>query len=126
MRFERYIGSSRPPEGVIPKGQVFMGMFDCCRPAAELRCPACQRVLQEWQGKDGPRALFVWVEGTAAPVSQEVSHDVRLHPPQLQAQRLPPSFGIYSSDFPDHHPIAADGVAPEGVWLATRCPYAQR
>jgi len=104
-----------------------MGMFDYYRLADEQRCPLCQHKLVEWQGTDGPCALFVWAEGSAAPIKQDVPEEVRLDPPDLQAQRLPPSVTIHSYDCPDHQPIGADCLAPDGVWSATKLrPYIGR
>ena len=44
-----------------------MGMFDWYQPALPIACPACGHALSEWQGKDGPCDLFVWVEGKPSP-----------------------------------------------------------
>ena len=94
-------------------------MFDYYRPASDLRCPLCLRPLREWQGKDGPNALFIWVEGTAWPVDQAVDEDVRLTREQRQGVALPSRFVIYSYDCPDHQPIEAEGTVLNGVWSQT-------
>jgi hypothetical protein len=49
-----------------------MGMFDWYKPTGEIECPVCGVVLIEWQGKDGPNALFVWSEGEGSPVDQPI------------------------------------------------------
>ena len=95
-----------------------MSMFDYYRPGPELRCPVCLRPLREWQGKDGPNALFVWVEGTAWPVDQMVE-DVRLTPEQRRGFALPSQFIIYSYDCPEHQPVEARGSVVDGVWSGT-------
>ena len=96
-----------------------MSMFDYYRPASEQRCPFCGRVLREWQGKDGPNGLFVWVQGALFPAEQRVDEDIRVAPSALERLRLPVRFVIYSYDCPDHQPIEAVGTAPEGVWVQT-------
>jgi hypothetical protein len=97
-----------------------MSMFDCYKPAPELRCPVCQRFLGEWQGKDGPCGLLVWTEGLAAPIGQAVSEDLRLDEADLQRKRLPAEFVIYSYDCPEHYPVEADCQAYDGVWRSTK------
>jgi hypothetical protein len=97
-----------------------MSMFDYFRPACDLQCPVCLRALQEWQGKDGPCGLFIWVEGRAGPAGQEVPEEIRIDQDELQRMRLPSSFVIYSYDCPEHQPIEADCLAREGVWMSTR------
>jgi hypothetical protein len=96
-----------------------MGMFDWYRPTGDLKCPACGRPLTTWQGKDGPRALFVWQQGEAAPVAQEADDDVQLAKGERQGIRLPSRFTIYSYDCPDHHPVDADCVCVGEVWATT-------
>jgi hypothetical protein len=46
-------------------------MFAWYKPEGEMKCPVCDVALLEWQGKDGPSALFVWRENVAFPVAQE-------------------------------------------------------
>ena len=48
-----------------------MGMFDTYKPAKGHKCPVCDEELLEWQGKDGPCALFVWSEGVPGAFHQE-------------------------------------------------------
>jgi hypothetical protein len=102
-----------------------MSLFDYYRPKSEQRCPVCARVLREWQGKDGPNGLFLWAEGAPFPVEQRVTEDERVEPAARERLRLPARFVIYSYDCPDHQPIEAEGLAPEGVWVETSVrPYA--
>lgn len=96
-----------------------MGLFDHYRPSADLRCPACQRPLRRWQGKDGPNGLLVWAEGAQSPVDQLADEEVRLEPDARAALRLPARFVIYSYDCPEHRPIEALGFASRGVWTQT-------
>ena len=96
-----------------------MSMFDYYRPAGEFRCPVCLRPLREWQGKGGPNALFVWVEGTRWPVDQIVDEDARLTREQRQAFGLPSRFIIYSYDCPEHQPVEAECSVVDGVWSKT-------
>jgi hypothetical protein len=94
-------------------------MFDWYRPIAEFKCPICELRLQEWQGKDGPNALFVWQEGIMAPIGQLVDEEVALPLLQRARARLPERFEIYSYDCPRHQPIFARCEAPDGVWTRT-------
>ena len=55
-----------------------MGMFDWYKPCGEIECPVCGVVLKEWQGKDGPNALFVWREEEGAPVDQLIDEDAKI------------------------------------------------
>lgn len=96
-----------------------MSMFDYYRPAGEKRCPGCQRLLQEWQGKDGPNALFVWIEGRRAPVDQRVDGECKLSMAERERLFLPARFVIYSYDCLDHRPVEADCRAVDGVWAST-------
>jgi hypothetical protein len=97
-----------------------MGMFDYYRPAGKQYCPVCGRPLREWQGKEGPNGLLVWVEKVAFPIDQLIDDDdVRLDQAARERLRLPPVFLIWSFDCPDHYPITADGKAPEGTWIET-------
>ena len=97
-----------------------MGMFDWYQPTDDVKCPACGNKLRTWQGKEGPRALFVWRQGLAAPIAQEVDADARLDDRARERFRLPSRFNIYSFDCPDHHPIDAECACVEDVWTTTR------
>jgi hypothetical protein len=96
-----------------------MAMFDYYRPAGEKRCPSCQRVLREWQGKDGPNGMFVWAEGLGAPVDHLVDEECQASIAERQRLVLPPKFIIYSYDCPDHKPVEAVCRAIDGVWSST-------
>jgi hypothetical protein len=104
-----------------------MSMFDYFRPASQQVCPVCNRVLNEWQGKDGPNGLFIWSEGTPYPIEQAVSEDVRIDASARGKLRLPARFVIYSYGCPDHHPIEAECGTSDGVWITTTIrPYSAR
>ena len=96
-----------------------MGTFDWYRPDPPLACPRCGRTLEEWQGKDGPCALFVWRQGCIAPVDQPIDEDVRLPPRRREAWRLPPSFRIDSHDCPCERRTDALGTCEDGAWSRT-------
>jgi hypothetical protein len=95
-----------------------MSLFDYYRPKDAQRCPLCLRALEEWQGKDGPNGLLVWVEGTRFPVDQRADDDVRLEREALQRLRLPERFVIYSYDCPEHI-VSADCSTLDGIWTTT-------
>jgi len=96
-----------------------MGFFDTYKPSASFRCPNCLRPLEQWQGKDGPCGLFVWEEGTAAPVGQDAGEDTALPSAERDMIRLPDAFTIYSYDCPAHKPVTARCHCVNGVWAAT-------
>lgn len=97
-----------------------MGMFDYYQPAGPRHCPVCGRPLVEWQGKDGPNAIFVWAEGSPAPIDHDVDDDLRSPFHERQKFRLPRTFEIYSYDCPEHQPIGADCECDDsGVWTRT-------
>jgi len=104
-----------------------MGMFDYYRPVTQQHCPVCLRPLNEWQGTEGCNGLFVWGEGSAAPLTQEVDEEVCIDASRRDTLRLPDRFSIYSYDCPEHQPIEADCETREGVWSETKIrPYSPR
>src|SRR2546428_349732 len=96
-----------------------MGMFDWYRPCGPVYCPVDGRILDEWQGKDGTCALFLWQEGESCPVDQIVDEECRLDPEDRKRFTLPKRFVIYSYDCPDHYPIEADCFPEDSVWVRT-------
>ena len=98
-----------------------MSMFDTYRPACRKACPVCGAQLENWQGKDGPCALFVWAEGSRNPVDQEIEDEtVRWPADDIGRFRLPDEFTIYSYDCPTHQPIEAECSCVEGIWSKTQ------
>ena len=95
-----------------------MGMFDWYKPSREIECPVCGVVLKEWQGKDGPSALFVWCEGQESPVDQPIDEEAKLSEEARRAFRLPEEFEIYSYDCL-HHLVLAKCRTRDGVWSET-------
>ena len=95
-----------------------MGFFDWYLPRGPLSCPRCGVPLLAWQGKEGPCGMFVWKEGVAHPIEQQVSDDVALLPAERLALRLPERARIYSYDCA-HGPIDAECVSEDGVWQHT-------
>lgn len=104
-----------------------MGMYDCYEPLP-LRCPICDRPLEDWQGKDGPCAIFVWREGVAAPIAQLVDEDCALSPEDRGTWRLPEEFTIYTG-CPGHDDgfLFARCRCENGIWVKTELlPVDQR
>ena len=93
-------------------------MFDYYLPEIE-QCPLCGHPLSEWQGKDGPNALFEWRQGIRHPTHQHVEDEVKISEVERNNLTLPEKFQIYSHDCPEHSPIVATGVCSHGVWLST-------
>ena len=96
-----------------------MGMFDYYQPTETLLCPVCHSLLQEWQGTDGPCALFVWHQGLKAPVEQRVDEEVRLPPAALVRWRLPDTFSITSDKCACAFSVTAIGRTEDDVWTTT-------
>ncbi len=94
-----------------------MSMFDWYRPTDNPKCPKCGAQLKDWQGKDGPCALFVWEQGQRNPIIQKVE-DEELQWTDEEKCRfvLPDNFTIYSYDCPNHQPVVAKCTCIDGVW----------
>ncbi|MDB5390476.1 MAG: hypothetical protein JWM11_6122 [Planctomycetaceae bacterium] len=95
-----------------------MSMFDWYRPIGILECPVCHSPLREWQGKDGPCALYIWQQGVAAPVDQACEKECQGSSSLMEASRLPPTFTIYSDDCRRHF-VAATCKSVDGTWQET-------
>jgi hypothetical protein len=96
-----------------------MGMFDTYFPRPALSCPRCGAPVEDFQGKDGPRGLFVWLQGMAAPSDQVADDDCKLPVEQREAFRLPDRFVIYTHCSVCKLRVEATGFCDQGVW--TRC-----
>ena len=95
-----------------------MGMFDHYRPKPELQCPVCRASGLEWQGKDGPCALYVWEPGQAGPVDHLVPDECKWSPEDQAKVRLPVRFEIYAEcGCPTF--LDAVGFTEHGVWTRT-------
>ena len=94
-----------------------MGMFDWYKPAGTLRCPICEVELQGWQGKDGPRGLFVWQEGLKHPIKQELEEELRGEYEDVRTVTLPEDFLIYTDSC--RHFMYAIGFCRDDVWYKT-------
>lgn len=95
-----------------------MGMFDYYEPEATLRCPACNKILWEWQGKEGANGLLVWRQGMAAPVDQRAD-EANLDDEDRNQLRLPEIFEIYSYDCGCPFPVEARCRSIDDVWTET-------
>jgi len=95
-----------------------MGMFDQYRPTPDLQCPECLASGLEWQGQDGPCALFVWQQGQSDPVDQLVPDECR-SPGDVRADaRLPVRFEIFAEcRCPTF--LRAVGFTENGTWTRT-------
>ncbi len=94
-------------------------MFDTYKPAQVKECPVCGGPLIQWQGKDGPCALFVWEEGFASPTTQEAD-DMNISEEERNRVRLPASFEIYSHDCDCQYTVEAICEAINGTWVSTK------
>ncbi|MEW6131276.1 MAG: hypothetical protein AB1757_29875 [Acidobacteriota bacterium] len=76
-----------------------MGLFDYFIPDPAIECPACDGFLTGWQGKhSGDMCLFVWQQGTVAPIDQKVDAEVKISERALSGMRVEPEFDIYGGE----------------------------
>ena len=95
-----------------------MGMFDYYRPKPDLPCSVCGATQLEWQGKDGPGALFVWEQGQPSPIDQLADDECKISPEDRAAVCLPARFEIYAKcGCPTF--LGAVGFTEYGVWTRT-------
>lgn len=92
-------------------------MFDWYIPAPPIPCPKCHQSLKDWQGKDGPLALMVFLQGQRHPIDQRVDAESRSPRSVLEAVTLPAAFVIYTDccDFA----FQAACRTNDGVWTTT-------
>lgn len=94
-----------------------MAFFDWYEPRNVVVCPLCGVRLSEFQGTDGPSALFVWREGVPAPIDQRAG-DVNATEEDQGKARLPARFVICSYAC-SCGPLELVGFAEDGVWVRT-------
>ena len=92
-------------------------MFDYHEPVPVLVCPRCGAELREWQGKDGPSALFVWRQRERYPIDQRAGDSIE--PENRLRFQLPRRFTISTNCCSREFLIDAVGEAPAGTWLTT-------
>jgi len=102
-----------------------MGWFDWYEPGSTLTCPVCDTSLTEWQGKNGPCGLFVWRQGSAAPVEQKIEKDISIEVEKREKMRLPDEFIIYSHGCSCPFPVLANGRCNGGIWMETELVTSQ-
>ena len=93
-----------------------MGMFDWYEPQPPVKCPHCDSTLSGWQGKDGPRGLFEWVQGCAAPARQRVDDEWAATDLARAALRLPEAFEVYTECAACKTWVRALGSCEHDVW----------
>ena len=93
-----------------------MGMFDYYVPRPSLPCPRCQAPLADFQGKEGPRGLFVWLQGVAAPSDQRIDEECKIPPEKWRDFRLPERFEIYTECGGCKLWVSVIGICEDGVW----------
>lgn len=98
-----------------------MGMFDYYQPKGDRLCPICHHPLVEWQGKDGPRQMYTWEEGKAAPPPG--AYDPATMLALLKGESVEHTFEIYSYDCPVHRPVLGICRAVKGLWVETELRY---
>jgi hypothetical protein len=93
-----------------------MGMFDYYEPVPAIHCVACETPLRNWQGKDGPCALFAWRQGVREPIYQQGYPECQISVAMRNEFRLPKSFLIYSDDCEKHRLIYAWCEVSNEIW----------
>jgi len=91
-------------------------MYDQYVANPPLPCRHCGAPLSELQGKDGPRLLLVWREGTAAPIDEMRDLQWRLAAEQRVQFRLPPLFHFYGSCERCSNWTEFTGCCVDGFW----------
>ena len=92
------------------------GLFDWYEPTDAFACGHCGSPLR-WQGKDGPKALFVWRQGQAAPVDQRgVAPESKMDAEQRATYRLPTTFKLLGICERHYHLTDATGRCRGEVW----------
>lgn len=94
-------------------------MFYTYQPRNPQKCPVCGSQLKEWQGKDGPCALFVFAEGVSGSIRQEAG-DLNIPEIIREKEKLPKLFLIFSYDCECPYPIEAVCDPNNGIWVKTR------
>lgn len=102
-----------------------MGFFDWYEPSGEFCCATCGKWLDEWQGTGAACGMFVWRQGEAAPVSQQVDNEVAIDPTDREKLRIPDGSVIYSF-CEDHHQSWSTCIVWEGTWVRTTGPARHR
>lgn len=92
-----------------------MGFFDWYKPVPDLRCPVCENVLDDWQGKDGACGLFVWQQGIAYAVDQ-TGGDSNIDEADRKKFRLPEEFEIYTDCRNCSINVIADCETEDEIW----------
>lgn len=95
-------------------------MFDLFKPVPALVNPITGKpILADWQGKDGPRLLLTWTQGTAIP---EWNVDAEMKGSETpfwpEQERLPDKFQIYTDE--DGFTYLAECLCINGIWSETR------
>lgn len=99
-----------------------MGMFDDYEPVPPIACPVDGRILEDWQGKDGPNMLNHYRQGE--PI-EDPDDDFPLHGRfEIHAGclELDPDGRIYTGDGKRYrlaHSVDAYGVRSGGIWAET-------
>jgi hypothetical protein len=96
-----------------------MGMFDTFIAEPPLRCRSCGSAVSDFQGKDGPCALFVWKQGVAGPVQQTVDEEYAVSDAERATFRLPDEFEFHADCPRCHAWITGTGYCSSHVWTST-------
>jgi hypothetical protein len=91
-------------------------LFDWYEPY-EIRCPDCDQVFTNWQGRDGPNLLFLWRQDARHPVGHDVDPNFRVDESHWVDFTLPRLFLIEATGA-GHH-ASATGQCVDGVWRRT-------
>ena len=95
-----------------------LGMFDWYEPDPPIKCVSCDAIPNDWQGKEGPNALFVWRQGEPHPIGQRA--DEPLAEDDLVKYSLPDRFRFYTI-CENGHELLFQGRTTDGVWTDRVC-----
>lgn len=96
-----------------------MGMLDYFQPVPPIKVGNTE--LSGWQGKGGPCALYVWRQGSPAPVEHAVDEEWKEKPEVMVSCRLPDGESeIYTTHPDDRRWIVAKIIVRGGIWAETK------
>ena len=79
-----------------------------------ILCPKCGREIYEWEGQEGPNALFIWLKGNKHPIDQRADEDCKLEEKDFIKWFLPEKFELWNTE--GNCTVVAEGMCENGIW----------